>query len=120
VRINEARPDSIIGLHIEDADSNRILVSTDDEYGESFLEHRKPGDYILEVWIPEKILKPGTYHVSLSARGQMDKPYHKLDHCLSFEVIDTQTYRGMKGLYRKQALVAPQLTWQEVNEKVNR
>lgn len=113
VRIHTSRHDSIIGIILEDSNGSCILVSTNDENtGNTFLGGLPPGDHTVYVTLPSHILKPGNYWITLSARGKAGKPYHRLENCLSFEVKDTVTYRGMKNLYRRQALIAPVLTWE--------
>jgi lipopolysaccharide transport system ATP-binding protein len=112
IRMNAARHDSIIGIILEDSNGSCIFVSTNDENtGQTFLGGLQPGDHTVYLTLPSNILKPGNYWISLSARGKEGKPYHRLENCLTFEVKDTVTYRGMKNMYRRQALVAPLLTW---------
>jgi hypothetical protein len=113
IRVHTPRHDSIIGVILEDSNGSCIFVSTNDENtGHTFLGGLAAGDHTVYVTLPSHILKPGTYWISLSARGKAGKPYHRLENCLTFEVKDTVTYRGMKNMYRRQALIAPLLTWE--------
>lgn len=111
IRIHEPRPDSMVGIIIEDTSGNLLIVSTNDENNGTFLGGLAPGDYTVMIGLPSGILKPGEYWITLAARGKMDKAYHRPENCLSFEITDTVTYRGMKNLYRKQAIIAPEISW---------
>lgn len=107
----EVRRDSVIGVHLEDATGNTIFVSTSDEAVGFKVADEADKVSLVKIALPTALLKPGVYFISLSARGKSDKPYHKLERCLQFTIGDTRTYRGMKNLYRKTAIVAPELGW---------
>ena len=111
VLVKEKRSDSLLGVIVEDTNGNMILVSTSDEAEKSLIQEKSPGEYIVDISLPNKILKPGIYHITLSARGKMDNAYQKAENCLSFEVVDTLSFRSMKNLYRKQAVIAPEIVW---------
>jgi lipopolysaccharide transport system ATP-binding protein len=110
VHIKKKMPDYVVGFTIEDEARNLVCVSTTDEFDRPFLENKEPGSYNMKVVIPEKILKPGFYNISITARGPVDI-HHKAANCLTFQVIDTKTFRGMKHLYRKGAMIAPEINW---------
>jgi lipopolysaccharide transport system ATP-binding protein len=110
LRIREKKPDYVAGFLLQDAESNLILVSTCDEHGDVLLENKSPGDYAVRAMIPDSFLKPGKYRITISLRDKKAS-HHKVESCFNFEVTDSQTYRGMKNLYRKTALVAPEIEW---------
>lgn len=103
--------DHMLGVIVEDSAGNILIVSTNDEANGTFLANLPAGRHIVMIEIPSGILKPGNYTITLSARGRTGKAYHKVEQALSFNIVDTITFRGMKNLYRKQALVAPEISW---------
>lgn len=111
----EARRDSVIGIHVEDVTGNTIFVSTSDESEGLKVAQEAEQVSVVKIALPTSLLKPGVYFITLSARGKTDKPYHKLERCLQFSISDTTTYRGMKNLYRKTAVVAPEIGWETVS-----
>jgi lipopolysaccharide transport system ATP-binding protein len=113
---SEVRRDSVIGVHLEDAAGNTIYVSTSDESQGLKIAQEANVTSVFRINLPTSLLKPGLYFISLSARGKTDKPYHKLEHCLQFTINDSTTYRGMKNLYRKVAVVAPEIGWVTASE----
>ena len=108
--IRDKKPDYVIGILIQDEEANLICVSTSEENGQIFLENKAPGFYLIEAWLPCKLLKPGKYQLIASIRDKKHN-YQRIENCLNFDIVDTLTYRGMKNLYRKSAIVAPEISW---------
>ena len=100
-------PDIFLGIIIEDAKSNILMVSSTDELEQDPLRNLKRGDYCLCFGFDGSILKPGKYYVTFSLRSSGDVIYHKVDRAISFLIEDNKTFRGLKGRYRSKALVAP-------------
>lgn len=112
VKINEQKPDYTMGFVLYDSSGNCVFVSTIDEQGLSFLSNTQLGEYNITAIIPAKILKPGDYHLTTTIRTMNGKPIHKSENNFGFEIIDTETFRGLKSMYRTTALIAPEINWQ--------
>ncbi|MEM9982736.1 MAG: Wzt carbohydrate-binding domain-containing protein [Bacteroidota bacterium] len=102
--------DGYILFIIEDFKGNMAFASANDDQGDSVIGTLEVGEHSFIAKIPEKILAPGTYYITLSLKPKIGKPHHKIENALSFEVIDTKTYRGMKNLYRPLS-IAPEIDW---------
>lgn len=109
--INESRPDYTVGFLVFDFKGNCILVSTYDENGLALIDSDRIGDLTITASIPHKILKPGSYSLTVTLRTLNGSPIHKVNDVLGFSVSDTHTYRGLKSMYRSSALVAPEIKW---------
>jgi lipopolysaccharide transport system ATP-binding protein len=104
--------DVLLGIIVDDENGNQILVSSSDEVDDDvFRKIKKPGEYITSFSFPGKILKPGFYFVTFSLRGATGSPYHKVEKAISFEVEDSDTFRGIKNRYRATALIAPEVKY---------
>mgnify|MGYP005994163495 CR=1 FL=1 len=110
LRIKENTQDFYIGIVLMDDNSEIIMVSSDDDNNTALLLNQPPGEYTMSVEIPGGIINLGKYSITISARGT-NEIHHKIENCLSFEVVDTITRRGMIGNYRKEAACAPTIEW---------
>jgi hypothetical protein len=98
----------LIGTVIEDFKGNVIMVSSSDENKDNLLlTSPEKKDLKLRVEFNGGILKPGTYYMGFFLKKENEEPFHKVSRAFCFDVYDNETYRGMKGLYRNVALVAP-------------
>ncbi len=100
-------PDLFLGIILEDSKSNALLVSSTDELELNILRNISSGSYRISFNISGRILKPGRYYLTFSLRSSGDQIYHKVTRAISFQIRDTETYRGIKGRYRPKALIAP-------------
>lgn len=91
-----------------------IASSTDEQEASIFANIASEGEYLLNMSIPGKILRPGDYRISLSIRTGSDGPFHKEESALNFQIIDSETYRGVMGRYRSQVMVAPEVNFSMV------
>lgn len=100
--------DLFLGIIIEDAKGNSLIMSSTDE-NKINIFNQTGGDSIkLQFGFEGSILKPGVYLLTFSLRGKTGKPIHKEERTIQFEIIDTKTYRGMKNRYRESAIIAPE------------
>jgi lipopolysaccharide transport system ATP-binding protein len=111
MRVHQQTADALVGVTMEDASGNQLVVATNDDFGIRLMEGREPGTATIEVRLPSHLLKPGIYNITLTARGQMGNAWHKAENCLTFEIVDTITFRGMKNRFRKPAIISPDMTW---------
>jgi len=99
------------GFIIEDKHSNTVIAGSTDETENNLLRFVRVGDIQIQIQIPEMILKPGVYSFSFSLRDTGGQVFHKVVEAFSFKVADTKTFRGIKGRYRKNAVVAPKVNY---------
>ena len=102
---------TFFGFIIEDKHSNVIIASSTDETDINVLRQIEVGQMEIEVIVPRGILKPGTYSFSFSLRDTGGQVFHKVLEAFSFNITDTKTYRGIRGRYRKNAIVAPEIKY---------
>lgn len=96
---------------LHDENANLVLISADNDHSDGLLNNKKEGVYKIRTTIPARLLNLGKYFLTFSVR-EMERKHHKVENCLSFQVSDTVTIRGMKNFYRKEAMVAPELPWE--------
>lgn len=107
----EKLADIFVAFILEDDSGNWIFISANDDQGNAEISKLDEGKYKCNVEIPSKILKTGKYYLTFSLRPKSGNPYDKKEYALTFNIIDTKTNRGMKGLYRSSTVVAPEITW---------
>jgi lipopolysaccharide transport system ATP-binding protein len=97
---------------VSDNLGNWIFATSNEETGENGLLKDIKGDQLISVIIPSNLLKPGIYFITIALRAY-DQQQHfvKYENTISFEIVDTTTFRGQKNLYRKPAIIAPKLVW---------
>ncbi|HEX9878998.1 MAG TPA: ABC transporter ATP-binding protein [Candidatus Binatia bacterium] len=94
---------------VMDALGNWVLFTADEDLREPDISKVGAGRYGYHVEIPGKILKPGPYSVTVAVN---ERPGGRVDAAvLSFEIQDHESRRAMRGLYRKYAIVAPEVQW---------
>ncbi len=113
LNLDNTKNDLFLVIILEDSCGNNILTSSSNELEVDPLENCN-GTVDLSIKIPGKILKPEKYYLTFSLRSKDGDIKHKIEKAVTFEVIDSSTYRGMKNLYRKPALVAPVVQFQLV------
>jgi lipopolysaccharide transport system ATP-binding protein len=65
------------------------------------------------VKIPEMLLMPGSYLVTIAAHAPMMEVYDLQEQVLGFEIVDTGTAFAIHGNYRKIGIVMANLSWNE-------
>ena len=106
--------DSYFGLRITDRKENEIIFSSTDEMENDVLRNISKGEYGFQCKLPTDMFKPGLYYVSFTFRGAGGEIYHKEESALRFYVADNVTYRGIKGRYRKNSVVAPTIRFEHL------
>lgn len=103
---------------VKDLYENIIYVSTDDDLHGSAMCSKKPGMYCYTVKLPDSLLKPGNYSitVSLTQKNKIKGPIDRYDSILNFSIVDNESFRASNTNdsgdgYRKAALVAPEIEW---------
>lgn len=100
-------PDIYLGIRISDKHDNEVLFSSTDEVENDPLRNLESGNYRIDCVIPRNIFKPGRYSISFVLRGSGGERFHKESDAISFRVIDTMTFRGIKGRFRPKSVIAP-------------
>jgi lipopolysaccharide transport system ATP-binding protein len=106
-------PDYYALVFVQDIYGNVVFFTADDDLTESAMAGLSSGMYRYRVELPNSLLKPGQYYVtvSLTQRHKMSGPHDRRDSVLAFEIIDNHTRRAARNGYRKPALVAPEIRW---------
>ena len=111
-RISKQLPNYYLHFNITNVEEIVVYVATDEELSENYHAGTlAPGDYQYSFELPKSLLKPGKYNVNLSFCNQFYPQVQTCPDILSFEIIDTTTTRGRKQLYRRDAVVAPDIEW---------
>lgn len=112
-RLTVPNPDYYAVIFIQDIYGNIVFFTADDDLTESAMAGLSSGVYRYRVELPNSLLKPGQYYVtvSLTQRHKMSGPHDRRDSVLAFEIIDNHTRRATRKGYRKSALVAPEIRW---------
>ena len=96
-------------VNLRDGAGNMLFISSTDEREEDCLSALTPGKYQLDVQVPGRWLKPGTYIVGFALREREEGVLHREETALTFEVQDELSIRAMKNRYRSMAMVAPEI-----------
>lgn len=101
-------------FNIKDMFDNVVFASADNDHQNSPLGELGPGTHSYKIPLPEKLLKPGDYvlSVSLTQENKLDGPFDKKDSVLRFSVIDNNSLRAQNKKYRKRAIIAPEIKWE--------
>jgi len=101
-------------LHFNITNNDEIIVfsTTDETLSDNyFCGDLEPGNYAYNFSLPSHLLKPGKYSINLYFCNQFYPVIQTCSNILQFEIIDTKTTRGIKQLYRKDTIVAPDVQW---------
>ncbi len=115
IKVNEPNPDYTLGFIVFDSKANCVAVSTYDEYGLKLIDQNHLGEIQINATFQKKLLKPGTYSIRFTARTINGEAIHTVEDTIFFDVRDTHTYRGLKGMYRPRAIIAPEVQWKKLN-----
>ncbi len=111
-RISKKLPNYYINFTLCNQDEVIVFCSTDEVLAENyFLGEINPGDYKYQFTLPSELLKPGKYNINIFFCNQFYPNVQQCYNILQFEIIDTKTTRGKKQLYRRDAIVAPDIAW---------
>ena len=110
--ISKQLPNYYLNFTLTNMDEVVVFVTTDEELSDTYhAGSLKPGKYKYNFEIPCSLLKPGKYNINLYFCNQFYPIVQTCANILSFEIIDTTTTRGRKQLYRRDAVVAPDIEW---------
>ena len=111
-KISQQLPNYYINFTISNNNEIIVLCTTDEALSETyFCGDLTPGEYTYSFTLPSHLFNPGKYNTHIFFCNQFYPSVQKCEGILSFEIIDTKTIRGIKQLYRKDAVVAPEIDW---------
>jgi len=111
-KILKKQPNYYLNFTLTNVEEVCVFVTTDEELSDTYFAGQlEPGDYQYHFNLPKALLKPGKYSINLYFCNQFYPVIQTCDNILSFEIIDSQSTRGKKQLYRKDAVVAPYIEW---------
>ena len=114
--VRKSNKDYYVALSIIDIQGNMIFFSSDEDVENSTqLSSLKPGKYIYQIPLPSKLLRPGKYYIRISFNQKTVGPVDQKRNLLSFEIIDSFSYRASANRYRPGS-VAPEIVWTIINE----
>jgi lipopolysaccharide transport system ATP-binding protein len=99
----------IVGFQLTSLEGTMILEGYD-RRTEELPGQQSPGRYVSRCTIPGRLLKPGTYILSMTASICGQRSLAQIDHALSVEIREGQT-AGAKVSVPRRAVVQPDLPW---------
>ncbi len=111
LQVRAANPDYFTALTVLDGVGNWVYFASDDDLADPPIGQVGAGLYRYRVRLPARLLKPGSYSLDVVAARRHHGKVDRRDGALRFEIGDVQSRRSVKGLYRKPAIVAPELSW---------
>ncbi len=111
LEVREFDPQHFAALTITDTYGNIILFTSDEDMGEAPIANLHEGQLRYHICFPAKLLKPGSYYLSVVIAKHPSGKIDRYDNLMLFEIQDTDSYRAMKGLYRRTAIIAPEIPW---------
>lgn len=106
---------SWIKIKVVDRKDNTLFASRLDEYPE-LLKSIYKGRLKADVMFPKNLFKPGIYYIDLVTCKTPDNRKERYEKCLFFEIIDTDSSKVLLNSYGGKTLLAPEITWEEINE----
>ncbi len=103
--------DYYTAVTIADPLGNWIIFTSDEDLVEPPISKVGPGRYRYRIAIPGGLLKPGNYSLTVAVCKRPVGRIERYDGVFSFDIVDVTSRRALKGLYRKPALVAPEIPW---------
>ena len=101
-------------LLLRDSRGHTLLASHDTDCKDSEQLVREPGEYVSICELPERILRPGRYYVSIGIYG-IPKNVYEEEHIdvISFEISEAGYIFNRSP---RQGLITPFLNWQELRK----
>lgn len=90
------------------SDGATIFTSALSDRQETTFMRFRPGKYHARCHVPEHLLRPGRYHLFVSANNPNGRQHDLVEQCLSFEVT---SIGSLVNLDRRYGYVAPLLDW---------
>ena len=111
-KITQTSPNYYINFSLLDQNEINVFTTTDEDYTEGYAAgNLAAGEYTYHFTIPAKLLKPSKYNIDLFFCNRFHPVVQQFKSLLSIEIIDSKTQRGIKQLYRNNAIVAPEIIW---------
>jgi len=115
IQLRESNRGYMAVLYIKDVLGNLVFLTGDNDLRESPLASLDSGIYEYRVRLPSCLLKPGRYYLTAKLKQQIitdKKVYDLRDPVMSFEIVDSESKRGSRQGYAKDAVVAPEIPWE--------
>lgn len=101
----------VIIIELWDSSGTCVLSSTDKDQDPSTIDDiRNPGAYYTKCQIPNNLLRPGRYYISLRASIPMVRILADLPSLLAFDILDIDSLPTKIGQGRR-GVVSPVLSW---------
>jgi lipopolysaccharide transport system ATP-binding protein len=107
-RVNATVPNGAVLVSFTDLAGNLIFESWDTDASRDDVSIREPGTYRSSCIVPQTLLKPGRYWLSLAAHIPNRKVLDRREHVLAFDVLPVE---GSVDTSRV-GLLAPVLPWE--------
>jgi lipopolysaccharide transport system ATP-binding protein len=111
VEVVEPNHNYYTGFSLHDGVGNCIAVCTDEDTQVAPVAKLGPGLHCYRVPISGRWLKPGSYTVTVFGECWFAPLHHRHEGILEFHIVDLASRRASKNMYRKQAVVAPEIEW---------
>jgi lipopolysaccharide transport system ATP-binding protein len=111
LQVRTPDPDYFTALTVLDGVGNMVFFASDDDLTDPPIGRVGPGQYRYRMQLPARLLKPGSYSLDVVAARRRLGKVDRRDGVLRFEIGDVQSRRSVRGLYRKPAVVAPEISW---------
>jgi lipopolysaccharide transport system ATP-binding protein len=111
LQVRAPGPDYFTALTVVDSVGNWVFFASDDDLADPPIGRVGAGEYRYRVGLPARLLKPGSYALDVVAARRNHGKIDRRDAAIRFEIGDTVSRRSVRGLYRKPAVVAPEVTW---------
>ena len=113
VIVNRPDPEYYMILVIADTVGNRVLVTTDNDFGPSLLSQLGEGVHGFRVPCPGRLLKPGKYYCDTFVARKGTQLVDKQKRVLEIDIVDNTSWSSSIGGYYQSAVVAPEILWTE-------
>ena len=110
--INKPGRDYYALVIVKDISGNQIYNTADDDTNQSQLVGLAQGKYQYSLNLYSASFKPGHYFTTVSFTSRAIKgAIDKKEDVFMFDIVDVDSYRGMKNKYRPMAVIAPEIEW---------
>jgi len=93
-------------------DGRPILLSFDTDENPERLESRGPGCYVAEIRIPARLLKPGTYALTINTGRANSDVWQRLETCVQFDIdLLGRDSSHLSYAAKRPGLIASPLEW---------
>ena len=111
LQIRTRDPDYFTCVTLIDNIGHWVYFTSDEDLADSPVAALGPGLHRYRLRLPRKLLKPGSYALDVVAGRRRHGKIDRRDGALQFQIVDVNSRRSVKQLYRKPAIVAPEIEW---------